>query len=302
MDLSRDITYRSVNINSIGALAPESAISGYAINDVRWVDVEGWGYREKRSLGDGYDTSRVYLGMRTLLVRGTIYGQNKAELHDNVRTIRALFTPTLAYNEDDSVDGYLPLTFDIPTEDTGTWATGYIPVQLNVRPKDQPGFLFVREQAYGRDSKGYSMPYEVRLEARDPRVYSQSTTDIAATTTTASSSTTNNGDYIAPLNAILSLTSGEDTGSRTITLTGFGTVMTVTIPASSNDRQVNVDSERKVVTLVDNGVETLRMDLIEFAAGYTWPVVQPGANNYDWTTVGGAPGANSKFWYYETFA
>ena len=301
MDLSRDITYRSVNLNSIDALAPETALGGYSVNDVRWVDVEGWGYREKRSLGDGYDTSRVYLGMRTLILRGTIYGQNKAELHDRVRTIRALFTPTLAYAEDDSVDGYLPMTFDIPTEDTGTWATGYIPVKIGVRPVDQPGFLFVREQAYGRDTKGYSMPYEVRLEARDPRVYAQSTTDIACTATSGSGSATNNGDYPAPLNAILAKGSGA-TGASTITLTGFGTVMTVTIPASSNDRQVNVDSERKVVTLVDNGVETLRMDLIEFAAGYTWPLVQPGANNYDWTGTGSAPAAGSKFWYYETFA
>ena len=301
MDLSRDITYRSVNLNSIDALAPETPLGGYSVNDVRWVDVEGWGYREKRSLGDGYDTSRVYLGMRTLILRGTIYGQNKAELHDRVRTIRALFTPTLAYAEDDSVDGYLPMTFDIPTEDTGTWATGYIPVKIGVRPVDQPGFLFVREQAYGRDTKGYSMPYEVRLEARDPRVYAQSTTDIACTATSGSGSATNNGDYPAPLNAILAKGSAA-TGASTITLTGFGTVMTVTIPASSNDRQVNVDSERKVVTLVDNGVETLRMDLIEFAAGYTWPLVQPGANNYDWTGTGSAPASGSKFWYYETFA
>ena len=302
MDLSRNISYRSVNLNSISALQPDTPMQGYLVNDVRFADVEGWGYMEKRSLGDGYDANRVYLGMRRLLLRGTIYALTRPELHDKIRTIRALFTPTLAYSEDPTVYGYLPITFDIPTTDTGTWATGYIPVKLNVRPKDQPGFMFVREMAHGKDSGGFSSVYEVVLEAIDPRIYAQSTTDIAATTTTASSSTTNNGDYPAPLNAILALNAATDTGQRSITLTGFGTVMTVTIPASSNDRQVNVDSVNKVVTLVDNGVETLRMDLISFASGYTWPEVQPGANNYDWTTVGGAPDTGSKFWYYETFA
>lgn len=276
-------------------------MSGYVVNDVRWVDVEGWGYLEKRSLGDGYDSSRVYLGMRNLVLRGTIYALNKAELHDKIRTIRALFTPTLAYAEDDSVDGYLPLTFDIPTEDTVTWATGYIPVKLNVRPADQPGVMYVREGAYGRDSKGYSSPYEVRLQARDPRVYAQTTEDISVLATSGSGTATNDGDYPAPLNAILAKAAAA-TGASTITLTGFGTVMTVTIPASSNDRQVNVDSERKVVTLVDNGVETLRMDLISFAAGYTWPVVQPGDNIYSWTGTGAAPTTGSKLWFYESFA
>jgi hypothetical protein len=276
-------------------------MSGYMLNDVRWIDVEGWGYKEKRSLGDGYDTSRVYLGMRTLVLRGTVFALTKPELHDKVRLLRAVFTPTLAYAEDDTVDGYLPLTFDIPTDDTETWASGLIPVRLNVRPADQPGFMFVREMAHGRANKGFSMPYEARVEARDPRIYSQTVTNIAANSSSASSSLTNNGDYPSPLNAIIALKSAVS-GSRRITLTGFGTVMTVTVPASAHDRQVNVDSERKVCTLVNNGVETLRMDLIEFDAGYTWPQVQPGANNYDWSTVGGAPASGSKFWFYQSFA
>jgi hypothetical protein len=302
LDLSRSVTYRTVDLNSITALAPDTAMSGYLLNDVRFLDVEGWGYKEKRSQGDGYDSSRVYLGTRKLSIRGTIYSLSIAELHDKMRTIRALFTPTLCYNEDPTVNGYLPLTFDIPTSDTGTWATGYIPVKLLVRPMDQPGGMFPREMAFGKATGGFSTVYEVMLEAVDPRIYLQTTTDIAATTTTASSSVTNDGDYPAPLQAILALTAVEDTGQRSITFTGMGTVMTVTIPASSNDRQVNIDSELKVCTLTDNGVETLRMDLVSFAAGYTWPLVQPEANSYDWTTVGGAPGAGSKFWFYETFA
>jgi len=302
VDLARPITFRTVDVNSILTLAPEQAMSGYLVNDVRWLDVEGWGYKEKRSQGDGYDASRVYLGIRRLQLRGTIYARTAPELHDKVRTLRALFTPTLCYNEDPSVFGFLPLTFDIPTEDTATWATGYIPAKLLCRPVDQPGGMFIREEAFGKTTGGFSAVFDVTLEAVDPRIYLQTTTDIAATTTTASSSVTNDGNYPAPLQALIALTAADDTGSRSLTFTGMGTVMTVTIPASANDRQVNVDSEKKVCTLVDNGIETLRMDLISFAAGFTWPLVQPGANSYDWTTVGGAPSTGAKFWFYETFA
>lgn len=302
MDLSRSITYRGLDLNSLAGLQPETPLSGYTVSDCRFMDVEGFGYKEKRSMGDGYDASRVYLGARRLQLRGTIWAISPAELHDKVRAIRALFTPTLAYNESPETKGYMPLTFSIPTEDTATWATGLIPVKLNVRPMDQPGSFFTREMAHGRANGGYSAVYEATLEAIDPRIYAQSTTDIAATTATGDSSVDNDGDYPAPLNAILALTAADDTGQRSITFTGMGTVMTVTVPASANDRQVNIDSERKVVTLVDGGVETIRFDLVEFAAGYTWPVVQPGANAYEWSTVGGALSAGSKFWFYETFA
>jgi hypothetical protein len=94
LDLSQSITYRGVDINSLDALAPDTAMSGYIVNDVRLPEVEGWGYVEKRSLADGYDASRVFLGMRRAQIRGTILAQSKAELHDKIRTIRALFTPT----------------------------------------------------------------------------------------------------------------------------------------------------------------------------------------------------------------
>lgn len=301
MDLSAAISYRGVNINSLNTLQPETAMSGYVVNDVRLPEVEGWGYVEKRSLGDGYDASRVFLGMRRVIIRGTIYAVSAADLHDRIRTIRALFTPTLAYSEDPTVFGFVPLTFQIPTADTGTWPLGYISAKINCRPKTQPGFFFPRDMAYGKASGGFSAVYEVQLDAIDPRIYAQSTTDISVLATTGSGTATNNGDYPAPLNGILYKTSAN-TGASTITLTGFGTVMTVTIPASANDRYVIVDSNAKVCSLVDNGVETLRMDLISFASGYTWPEVQPDANVYSWTGTGTAPETGSKLWYYETFA
>jgi hypothetical protein len=59
------------------------------------------------------------------------------------------------------------------------------------------------------------------------------------------------------------------------TFTGFGTSMTVTIPAGANDRTVRIDAINKVCTLTVDEVETLRMDLIEFQADTTWPRVLP---------------------------
>jgi hypothetical protein len=118
--------------------------------------------------------------------------------------------------------------------------------------------------AYGKATGGFSAVYEVVLDAIDPRFYAQSTTDISVLASSGSGTATNNGDYPAPLNGILAKLSAA-TGASILTFTGFGSVFTVTVPASANDRHVIMDSQSKVLSLVDNGVETLRMDLITLA-------------------------------------
>jgi hypothetical protein len=302
MDLSRAITYRSVDLNSLAALTPNDPLDGIIVNDARFLPVDGIGFREKRSLMDGFDYGRVFLGRRELMLRGTIYASSKPALHDRIRLVRALFTPTLAYAADPVNKGFLPLDFHWLTADTGDWPGGDIPVRIYVRPEEQPGVFFPREAAGERaDDRGYSEVFEAQLEARDPRFYSQTDTEVACTTTTGSGTVTNKGDYPAPLQVEMVL-SGATGGPRTVTLTIAGSRMTITIPNGSVTRTVRVDGALKVCTLLTNGIETLRMDLVDFASGSTWAEVQPGANTYDWTSTGGGRSTGSKFWFTAAFA
>lgn len=300
MDLSRSVTYRGLDINALATLSPGDPLDGYVLNECRMPPVDGVGYREKRSLGDGFDFGRVYLGRRQFMLRGTIYAPSEAVLHDRIRIIRALFTPTLAYAQDPANYGFLPIAFTLPTADTANFPSGLLPLRAFVRPEEMPGAMFDRDMAFGDDVRGYSMPYEAMLEARDPRFYAQTSTEVAVTATSGSGSTTNKGDYPAPLQMSVIL-SGATSGPRTITLTGFGSVMTVTVPSGGTTRTVRIDGVLKIATLTQNGVETLRMDLVSFAAGYTWPKVVPGPNAYDWTSTGGGKSTGSKFWYDEAF-
>lgn len=300
MDLDRPVIYRNVDFNSLSALQPALPLDGYVVNEARWSPVDGWGYREKRSLDDGYDFADVFLGMRSINIRGTIYSQTKADLHDRVRIIRALFTPTLAFGDNPNDLGFLPLYFDVPTNDTTNWPSGYIQLACYMRPVDQPGFFFVRDTATGKGD-GYSIPYEANLEARDPLFYHPIAKTVDLSSGAESGTMVNRGDYPAHLNFELHLPS-SDAAKKVVSFEGAGTNMDVTIPGEAKDRVVRVDAYDKVVTYEANGVQTLRMDLISFEAGKTWPKVPPGSSGYDLTTASGTLGAASQMVWLESFA
>jgi hypothetical protein len=310
MDLSRPITYRTVDINTLGALTPGDPLDGYVINDVRFLPVDGIGFREKRSLMDGFDYGRVFLGRRQVQMRGTIYAPTKAALHDRIRMVRALFTPTLAYADDPVNKGFVALDFDWLTLDTADWPGGIIPVRLYARPEEAPGVFFPRDAA-GRatadgsvDDQGFSEVWEAALECRDPRFYSQVETEVVTTTQDGGGGAlvvVNKGDYPAPLQVSLTLLAAN-VGSRVMTLTIGGSTMVITLPAMSVTRTVRVDGALKVCTLYAQGIETLRMDLVRFPAGHTWAEVQPGANSYDWHTTNGGFNSGSRFWFRAAFA
>ena len=302
MDLALPVVYRGMDINSLAALTPGSPLDGYALHEARFQPVDGFGYSEKRSLADGYDYGKVFLGRRVLMLRGNVYASTVALLHDRIRLLRALFTPTLCYAEDPQNFGFLALDFSWRTEDIDYFPDGLIPVRLYVRPDEQPGVFFPRDASNGSDGRGYSEVFETTLVARDPRFYAQTTVEVAATATTGTGTVTNRGDYPTPLQFVLVL-SGATSGPRTMTLTGFGSTMTVTVPAGPATRTVIIDGDKKVCTLMtgDPVVETLRMDLVHFAAAQTWPQVQPGDNTYDWVSTGGGKSAGSRLWFREAF-
>lgn len=308
MDLTRPISYRNFDLNN--AALSGGIITGCQIDRVDYPPVEAVGYREKRSLSDGIDVSDVFLGGRNVILSGKLYGSTRGDFYDRLEDLRACFLPTAAYAESPAEYGYLPLLFDEPTADTVTWPTGFITKMIRVRPLATPHIVLDRDRLGGDTDLGFSCEWSVALEARDPRIYYQDdvTTYFNANgnTSSGSGSVTNRGPYPAPLNILVAVPGGANT-DRVLTLTAFGTVVKITVPTSSNDRIARYNGVEKYLTLEEQGVETLRMDLLTFPGALSHPLVPSGANSYSWTykDTGGVNkniNGDSRFWFEEAWA
>ena len=305
MDTTLPISYRGLTLTgAAGGPGGNNPIQGIRLTRASFSEVSVHGYTEKRSLDDGFDASDVFIGMRTLNLTGEVYAASKAGLFDMLDLLRLKFTPTDAYNENPNEQGYLPLAFQQPTLYTVYWPSGVVDRVAYARPTMQPTFDITNAAIGGRSEDGYVVPFQVQLQAKDPRFYAPVAQEVGLSGTSGAGTLQNRGSYPAPLNFILALPAAT-TGEAVFNFVGMNTNMTVTIPAGSVDRQVNVDSVKKVCTLVVDGVETLRMDLIDFAAGYTWPKVPPTPEGdspagYDWTSTE-ALDAASKMFYQEAW-
>lgn len=286
VDLSGSISYGSYGYPSFAlndvTHASTGVLRGFSTEEVRFLPVEGFGYREKRSLADGYDFGPVYLGKRDIYLRGVCYGENEYDLAQRLYDFRAAMTPTLAYAHDPLNHGFLPLTFTFPywQENQSGNFTVY------ARPYEQPGNFVIPETASIPGQPG-SFVWEARFECRDPRFYlgvDASVSSIAMTGATFSGSINAIGNGRAPVSLIL-VTTG--TGAVTHTFNGLGTVFTLNVPEGlASSTIVTVDSALKVVTVKQPDLpEVLRMDIIEFAAGNTWPVLPQGNNPISSTTT-----------------
>lgn len=111
----------------------------------------------------------------------------------------------------------------------------------------------------------------------------------------------NRGTYVAPLNMILAV--GSNAG--TITVVAGGSNFTITIPASTGMRIIRFKRE-KVITVEENGVESLRRSWLNFTANTTWPLIPPGTSAYTITINGTTldPGSTdgSHMWFWESYA
>ena len=301
MDLTKPVIYRGLDLNDVASLAPGQPMAGYALTRVQYSDVQGEGYREKRSQADGYDAGSVYLGWRPLNISGEVYGSTQPDMWDRLQNLRRVLTPTLAYAEAPYDLGFVDFAFSQVTAKLADWPSGVIPLVIRARPQAQPSFL-VDSERIGVSEYGLVMPYTAALWARDPRIYVATPKETALTGTGATGLFTNRGDYPAPLDILLYVTNA---GARTFTFVGCGTNMTVTIPDDTAARLVRIDSTNKVCTYQVGETETLRMDLVNFAAGLTWPQVIPSPatqNQYTWSVTGGALAAGSKAMFSEAFA
>lgn len=290
MDLTRPITYRGLPLTgAAGGPGGNQPIQGIRLTRVRFSDVSVHGYTEKRSLDEGMDASDVFLGLRQVVLQGEAYGASKAALFDLLDLLRLKFTPTDAYNEDPANQGYLPLTFEQPTLFTDYWPGGVVERCIYLRPDIQPDHTIEFGAIGGRQADGYVVPFSVRLQAKDPRFYHTALIEEFISGTSGSGTLLHRGNYPSPLNILLQVPAAQSS-SGVFTFTGMGTNMQVDIPAGAQDRTLRIDATKKVVTLTVNSTETLRMDLIEFLAGTTWPKMPPipdgdSPAGYDWSST-----------------
>jgi hypothetical protein len=308
MDLTRPVEYRGLQLNS-PSFTSTAPISGIQLEQVDYSEVPGVGYTEKRAAADGYDASDITLGSRSVVLIGTCYGIDPADLFDRLQSLRYAFSPTAAFAALPGEYGYIPLNFEVPTKDS-LWladpVTGvfYIPQCIRVRPLRGPGFN-IRRDAMGGTTEGLSIPWQAQLGARDPRIYAQDQrefTDIAGGTAGDHAGTFfNRGDYPAPLNIVLTTTKAD--AQLVYKLVINDTTMTLTVPTNAaNDQVLRYDGTHKVVTLQVGTTVSLRMDLLKFTGSGSHPLIRPGDNPFTWNRAGGPIRPGSKMWFWESWA
>jgi putative cell wall-binding protein len=100
--------------------------------------------------------------------------------------------------------------------------------------------------------------------------------------TTLSGDLTNRGDYYTPLNMLLVV----GAGGGSITASVGDSSFVITVPGSTTTRIIRLKGDDKVLTVEEDNVESLRLDLIEFTGDSTWPLVAPGTTPYTFTFLG----------------
>jgi hypothetical protein len=303
VDLTRSVTYRGLNLNSYVTKAGDGKRWGILLEDARFGSAPGVGYREKRAQDDGYDASDVTLGMRSISLHGYIYGYDRGDLFDRLQDLRSALTPSSSYHESPGLQGYLPLQFYMPTNHVTDFPAGYKQLMMLARPVNQPEHVVKRDAgAFGIDTEGAAIEWNAPLEAKDPRFYvwPQSEVLFSATKT---GNLVNRGDYPAPLKFIFTVPGSAPGGSVLVEV--GGSRMRITVPNSTVNQTFRYDGTLKVLTVEENDVETLRMDLLSFLNNSTYPTVPSGKSEYRVTltgvTLSQSAGANMLF-FSEAFA
>jgi hypothetical protein len=305
VDLLKPVTYRGININDAGVVAGTSMLNGIGVDQCVFHPVGGVGYTEKKSLGDGRNSSDVFLDGRRISLAGTIYATSRSSAFDLKQELMAALTPTGAYLEDPGAYGYLPLAWYEPTADTAfvvdTDGLRYRHVYSNVRPLSTPNFIVDRDRIGGVESRGLTIPWQCQFEAIDPRIYGDevlvylSDVDNAAHTKNAAAQTfTNRGNYPAPLNLLMVIAANRPKPGF-LKLTAGGSIMRIAIPISTHEQVFRYSGTLGVLTVEDSvtGVETLRQDLLVFLSNTTDPLIMPGSSAWSFTSVASEIGVSS---------
>ena len=242
MNLGGTVAYNGLSINTVTRQAGGLPASGYAVERFAPEPPPPTTYYEKRALADGMDAGDVYLGGREFGLIVTAYGTSAGDFWDKTQALFSAFNPTIVYEANSTVAGFIPFTFFQPTADVSSWPTSAypngIPMQYFMRPMAGPSYVIERDLDGGATTAPRSKTFNIRMIARNPRkVHS---TEISATITTALQTATYRGDYPYPPIVQFSKTTGGSNTAFKIIVDGFSTIIDIS-PFSTGTFQLDYD-------------------------------------------------------------
>lgn len=257
-------TYNGLTFNQI--TNEESTKFGIAITAISQSSAADF-ISEKLQWRDGIDVSGVTKSSRVIVMNGYVFATGIAGIADRVAGLTAAFDPgRIAFNNDDP---FLPLTFDVPTNDTTKYPTGVAPSKVFVMPTEVP------IPTIAQSGQGLSGRFRLTLLAKDPRRYLQTPTTLSdAGTLTLSSAYptyptltfTMSGAGNAAF-TIQNVSSRQGTKSLVLDLSG-----------RSNGQAITVDFAKRQVLV--NGTNTAGI----FVSG-TWFLAEFGSNVITYTNT-----------------
>jgi hypothetical protein len=303
VDLREGITYGgSYDLND--ASVSGGKIEGNQINALNISPVSVVGYTEKKAIDKGLDASDIYSAARTVRIEGQTSGASIAATYDAFQELLAALSPDESFRADEDDKGYLPLAGYIPTEDSSFPESerdpGFylIPVVIFCRPKNPPAFDFNRDRVGGRAPKrGSSIPWDVVLEAKDPRIYINDLQSIALASTGDTGTLDNRGRFPTPLSVTLNIEANQTASAFTLTVPG--TEMEIAIPHSVSTQVFWYDGYRKVLyRKIGSGAFTKAMSYLTIDNPAE---ALPEGGAYTWTLDNDVLAADSAIEYFEAW-
>lgn len=122
---------------------------------------------------EAYPTRKIQAVIRE---DGIVKAVSLEALHDAIEALNAAFDPINAQGADSSTEdkGFLPYTFDVPTTDSGNYASLLIPMQVYAKALQLP---VLRTTKFD----GYTCRFTLLLQVVDPRRYWQTGSSVTGT-------------------------------------------------------------------------------------------------------------------------
>lgn len=307
MDLTRDITYRgfllndsNVATNLSGGGGTNTGIIGCVVDSVDTSDVDVVQFTEKRSQQDGMEAGIPFLGARRIRMAGTLYSLNRAQLYDDLASLRAAMSPVLSHRESPLDYGYQPLYFSVPTNrtDADEYPAGIIDLRILAMPRALQ-VAIAKDTLGGEDDDSLAIPWQATFMAKNPAIQSADYRDHDLVTgSPIVGNFVNRGNYLCPVNMLIA----TGTAAGTISCSLGGSVFTITVPASTGNRILRFKGDDKVFTVEEDSVEVTRQDLVTFSGDDTWPLVPAGTSAYSVTFNTVTHTTGSLMWFYESYA
>jgi hypothetical protein len=196
VDLAKPISFNGV---TTGLTLTGGKQQGIQFVKINFSPIAQVGYFDKTALQDGMDAADTYLAQRTVNIDAAVYGSTVGAAWDQYTALMDSFDPINCYDADPDNDGFLAFDYYRPTANVSTWpVSAYpngIPMRMYLRPDGPPQYPVPLEASVGVNIGGLALRTSIRLVAKDPRQYLQTTQSITINTASADVTATHRGTH-----------------------------------------------------------------------------------------------------------